>query len=179
MDYETQTPWLFKPLFVNFCYGGGVSLSAQTCDPPTAVSVSSITSTTATVNWTPYGGASFTWLHYKVQGAGSESTVSVAGSSYQLTGLSPCHTYEVRLRSACGSIFTSAFTSTETFETESSDPSVNVTLSEHASPCYKFATATSGFFKYDWTNGVQSETTYDPEILITVPGNYNLLATDL
>gem|GEM_PF-1378628 len=178
MDYESQTPWLFKPLFVNFCYGGEVSLFAQTCDPPTAVSVSSITSTTATVNWTPYGGASFTWVHYKVQGAGSESTVSVAGSSYQLTGLLPCHTYEVRLRSACGSIFTSAFTSTETFETESSDPSVEVTVDDAYNPCYKRVSATSGFVRYDWTDGVTTKTDFGKEILITRPANYTVIVYD-
>jgi hypothetical protein len=130
------------------------------------------------VNWTPYGGASFTWVHYKVHGADSESTVSVAGSSYQLTGLLPCHTYEVRLRSACGSIFTSDYTSTQTFETESSDPSVEVTVDDAYNPCYKRVSATSGFVRYDWTDGVTTKTNVGKEILITRPANYTVIAYD-
>ena len=162
--------------------GGGVNLSAQTCDPPTAVSVSSITSTTATVNWTPYGGASFTWVHYKVQGAGSESTVSVAGSSYMLTGLSPCTTYEVRLRSACGSIVTSAYTSTEQFKTATSNPTVEISVEMLDNGCTAVIGATEGFVSYIWTKtGVSGADTLDNDttgLLIKSPGEYNVLATD-
>ena len=145
--------------------------------------MSSITSTSATVSWTPYGGASHTIVYYRVQGAGTWSSVNVAGSSYNLTVLLPCHTYEVRLRSLCGSVFVSDYTDIETFSTESSNPSVQISVEMINNGCTATMGGTAGFVSYLWSAaGSDSTMLVDNDttgITVDLPGTYYVLATDI
>lgn len=103
-----------------------------TCDPPTNVSISNITTSSGKVSWTAASGASHYYVHYKACGAVGETPVLVSGTNYTINNLDPCTTYEVRLRSACpdgGSYIYSDFTNIENFTTANSNPAVSLSIS--------------------------------------------------
>ncbi|MDX1683872.1 MAG: fibronectin type III domain-containing protein [Saprospiraceae bacterium] len=99
---------------------GAGCLSAScggSCSTPTGLSVSGITQTSATVSWNSVSGANTYDLEYKVNTGTSWTRVSTSSTSYNLTGLSPGTTYDVRVRAVCSGS-TSNWSGIVTFTTD-------------------------------------------------------------
>ena len=92
--------------------------SGNPCLAPTGLSVTNIDTSSATVSWTA-GGTENAWkLQYKTTAStdwGSE--ILVAATTYNLTGLIPGTTYEVRVKSDCGNGDESTWSLSYTFTT--------------------------------------------------------------
>lgn len=86
-----------------------------TCQAPSGVTVSAITNSSASVNWTANNGES-TWnLQYR-KGTGSWTTKSNITKPYALTGLDANSTYEVKV--ACAEGCTSGYSTAASFKTK-------------------------------------------------------------
>ena len=72
-----------------------------TCDMPTNLQVSNVTSTSAEVSWTA-GGVEDTWVvEHKLQGTSEWQVQTVNTTQVTLTDLTPSSTYMVRVKSVC------------------------------------------------------------------------------
>jgi hypothetical protein len=76
---------------------------APSCNPPTNITVSNISSNSAQIGWAAVSGATGYSLQYRVVGTNTWTTVVNATSPHTLTGLNPDTDYECQLRSVCGS----------------------------------------------------------------------------
>ena len=95
----------------------------QTCDAPTAVSVSGITQTGATVSWTA-GGSENQWeIEYTAQGSTAQTATATA-NPYTLNGLQPGTQYSVKVRALCDASagLQSDWSAAQTFTTLEADP---------------------------------------------------------
>ncbi|MBS1731423.1 MAG: M4 family metallopeptidase [Bacteroidetes bacterium] len=91
--------------------GGGGS-----CNIPSSLSSSALTSSSATLSWSNTGAVSYN-LQWKNTSAGSWTTVSgISGTSYNLSGLTSCTNYQFQVQSVCSS-GSSAYSSAATFQT--------------------------------------------------------------
>ncbi len=92
----------------------------QTCNAPTGLTSSSISSTGATVSWNAASGASSYNLQYKATSASTWTTVSVSGStSKALTGLTAGTSYNFQVQTVCSS-GSSGYSTAATFTTTGS-----------------------------------------------------------
>lgn len=80
-----------------------VSASAGACttSAPTGVTVSGITRTSASVNWTALVGATYS-VQYRKAGTATWTTVPVSTNSYNISGLTESTQYEVQVANVCG-----------------------------------------------------------------------------
>ena len=108
----------------------------SSCDAPTNLAVSNITTTGATATWTA-GGTESAWnLQYKAASAANwSSSINVTTPTYSFTGLTPNTAYQVRVQAACDAATTSDWTAAVSFTTaqESGDPCVapsNLTVTD-------------------------------------------------
>jgi len=86
------------------------------CDAPTGLTVSNITTNSATATWTA-GGSETAWnIQYKLQSASQWQEANVQTTSYNIEGLTASSTYEVRVKAICSADNQSDFVST-TFTT--------------------------------------------------------------
>ncbi|MDQ2769707.1 MAG: fibronectin type III domain-containing protein [Bacteroidota bacterium] len=93
-----------------------VALMVTSCPPPTALAASSISSTSASITFTPVSGATSYVVTYTRQGNAAQ-TVSTATSPVALSGLTPASIYTVTVMTDCGGGNTSATTSPISFTT--------------------------------------------------------------
>ncbi|MCB0529504.1 MAG: T9SS type A sorting domain-containing protein [Saprospiraceae bacterium] len=93
--------------------GGGGS-----CGTPGSLSATNITQTSATLGWGAVSGATSYNLQYKLSVAGSWTTVSVGGTSYNLSGLTAGSTYNYQVQAVCGAT-TGSYSSASSFTTQS------------------------------------------------------------
>lgn len=79
-----------------------VSASAGACttSAPTGVTVSGITRTSASVNWTALVGATYS-IQYRKVGTATWTTVPVSTNSYNISGLTEATQYEVQVANVC------------------------------------------------------------------------------
>ncbi|MFM2267262.1 MAG: hypothetical protein RL757_703 [Bacteroidota bacterium] len=84
--------------------------STTTCGLATNLAASSITSTTATISWTPPTGVTASALEYRIVGAANYTILTGITSPRALTGLTANSTYEYRIVSSCGTSGTSTTT---------------------------------------------------------------------
>ncbi|MBP3763833.1 MAG: choice-of-anchor J domain-containing protein, partial [Bacteroidales bacterium] len=89
-----------------------VAIGQLTCPVPTALSVSGISETEATLSWTA-GGEESEWI-VSINGG---DWVTVTSNPYTLTGLTSSTQYNVRLRAVCGAGDTSLMTANTAFRT--------------------------------------------------------------
>ena len=103
--------WPF-PQTTTFCLDTTV-IPAPACPAPTALALSSITTTTANLSWTA-GAAETTW-EYQVVPAGTtaaESGIVTYDNPLALAGLSSNTSYDLYLRAVCNTVAVSEWTST-------------------------------------------------------------------
>lgn len=108
---QVQNAWY--AVGVGTAGGGGT-----TCNVPTGLASSSVTSTSATVSWAAATGAVSYNLQYKTSAASAYTTISgITGTSYNLTGLAASTTYNYKVQSVCSGSSTSAYSTTASFTT--------------------------------------------------------------
>ncbi|MCW5899295.1 MAG: fibronectin type III domain-containing protein [Flavobacteriales bacterium] len=101
------------------CYALNASATAvQTCNTPTGLAASGITASAATLSWNAVSGATGYSLQYKLNSAGTWTTVNVAGTSSTITGLSANTAYNARVATVCAGS-TSAYGTQVNFTTAS------------------------------------------------------------
>lgn len=141
------------------------------CNAPASVSVSGITTTAATLNWTSATGASTYNVNYRVSGAATWTTASTAATSYALSGLTASTTYQYQIQTVCGSTGSSSFTSVATFTTAAAG----------CSDTYESNNSTSAAkvvpFNTDLYAVIGSSTDNDYYKFTTVSGSTNLKIT--
>lgn len=94
--------------------------NGATCQPPTSLSVGSITTTTATASWTaasPVPGAGYDWYVIEAIGGTIVQSANTATTSVNLTSLTPATQYDFVVRSVCELGVDYSVTVTETFAT--------------------------------------------------------------
>lgn len=83
---------------------------------PTGLSSSNVTSSSATLSWTPVAGATSYTIQYKLSSAGTWTTAgTTAAVTYNLSGLSAAQTYQWQVKTDC-----SNYSATASFTTTSS-----------------------------------------------------------
>lgn len=80
--------------------GGGGGGGGGTCNTPTGLAISNITSSSATASWNAVSGANNYTFEYRASG-GSWTVVNPTSTTYNMTGLSPTTTYETRVKANC------------------------------------------------------------------------------
>ncbi|HPZ04138.1 MAG TPA: fibronectin type III domain-containing protein, partial [Bacteroidales bacterium] len=87
------------------------------CITPTNLAISNISSTEATAIWTA-GGSETSWqIEYKTAVATTWTTQVVSAPTYTMTGLQPYTSYDVRVKSLCGTTAESGYTAVVSFTT--------------------------------------------------------------
>ncbi len=96
-------------------------VAAPTCLPPTALSLNSVTATTANVGWTT-GGATNWEIEYGPAGftPGTGARVSATTNPFTITGLSPSTRYDFVVRDSCGVGNVSFWSNASSFRTSCS-----------------------------------------------------------
>ncbi len=94
--------------------------AAPTCDTPTGISTSGVSSSAFTVNWSSSANASSYDVDMRPSG-GSWTTVNTSGTSYTFSGLAASTNYEYRVASIC-SFGTSSYSATGSVTTSSNNP---------------------------------------------------------
>ncbi|GIV44901.1 MAG: hypothetical protein KatS3mg035_2024 [Bacteroidia bacterium] len=84
-------------------YTVNISNASSTCNVPTSVTASNITTNSATISWTAVSGAVSYTVQYKTSSATTWSTATATTNSLNLTGLSASTTYNVQVRTNCSS----------------------------------------------------------------------------
>lgn len=89
-----------------------------TCVTPYNLTATNINDNDADLSWTDGGGSSTFWLRYREVGAPIWDSVLVNATTYNLTGLNSCTSYEYQVLSDCGSGDVSAYSAISTFDTD-------------------------------------------------------------
>lgn len=135
--------------------------SGSTCNVPASLSASSVTSSSATLNWGAATGAVSYNVQYRIVGAGTWTSTTSTTNSKSLTGLASSTNYEWQVQTVCSS-GSSAFSSTSTFST--SAPSCGVPAASAGSLTNTAATiswgAVSGAVTYNLNWKLASAGTY-------------------
>ena len=87
------------------------------CPIPTSLSVMSITTTSAILNWGVVPGAISYSIQYRPAGTSGWSYTTSTGTSVTVSGLTPATTYEFQVQTICSAIDSSGFTSSTIFTT--------------------------------------------------------------
>lgn len=93
-----------------------VTCAPPTCNTPTGVSSSMITSTSAKISWSAVAGATKYQIQYRPVGAPSWLKKNATTTSKNLTGLTPSTTYQYKVKTICAA-GNSPFSITQTFTT--------------------------------------------------------------
>jgi subtilisin family serine protease len=94
-----------------------IGTAAPTCDEPSSLSTSNITTTTATISWGGVTGAANYEVRFRVAG-GSYQFFNASGTSLNITGMTPNTTYEWSVRTNCTNGLTSAWPANVQFTTD-------------------------------------------------------------
>lgn len=106
----------------NAFYAVGIGTDASGCDAPTGLNATSITKNSATLVWSPVGGAKAYNLQWRLSTFGTWTTVSNLDTNrYDLTGLTAGFSYDFRVQTKCTDTTSSVFSGAYTFSTLSSN----------------------------------------------------------
>ena len=89
------------------------------CTTPTGLSATSITTTSATLNWGAVAGAASYNVQYKLSSATGWTTVTASTNSKALTGLVAGRTYNYQIQTVCSASESSSYSAASTFNTAS------------------------------------------------------------
>src|SRR5206468_6581962 len=90
-------------------WAGVAASGAVTCTVPSGLNATSVTSTSATLNWSSAGGATAYNIQYRAVGNATWTSTTSTGTSKQISGLSSSTQYEFQVQSDCGGGNTSSF----------------------------------------------------------------------
>lgn len=99
-------------------YFSTTSQAGPSCGTPFGLSATSITTTTATLNWLAISGAGSYNVQWRVVGSGTWSTGSTANTSLAVSGLSAGTNYEFQVQAVCSGT-PGSFSTSATFTTNS------------------------------------------------------------
>lgn len=101
--------------------------TSTSCGTPGSLSAGSVTSTSATLNWTAVSGAASYNIRYKSTASTNWTTTSATSTSKSISGLSGSTVYEFQVQAVCSS--TGAYSASATFTTlNSAGTTNNVTI---------------------------------------------------
>ncbi len=87
------------------------------CEPPSELTIDNITDNSATINWSSVLAAESYDIQYKETSSAMWMNANVVGTTFSLTNLSPCTSYEVQIQTNCAGGVNTGFTSSYTFST--------------------------------------------------------------
>jgi hypothetical protein len=96
---------------------GCTPASGGTCGIPTSLSATSVTSSSATLNWSAVSGATSYNVRYKATASSTWINNSTSSTSLAVSGLSASTSYEFQVQAVCGAN-SSAYSSSATFTTQ-------------------------------------------------------------
>ncbi|MBK9524915.1 MAG: fibronectin type III domain-containing protein [Bacteroidetes bacterium] len=141
----------------------GCQAPSTTCNVPTGMSTASITSSSATLNWTAVSAATSYNVQYRIVGAANWTATTSATNSKALTGLTASSNYEWQVATVCAS-GSSAFTASTNFST-SAVATCNVPTGMST------ASITSSSATLNWT-AVSGATSYNVRYRIVGAANW-------
>lgn len=107
------------------------------CGVPTGLTVTNISSATASLNWNAFAGATNYQARYRKKGTTTWNTAAVVPPVRNLTGLAQLTTYEWQARSKCSGVWT-AWTGKKLFATISAAPPATYCASNGASQAFEY-----------------------------------------
>ena len=120
-------------------YTVNITAAAPTCDTPTGLAMSNITTNSATASWNAVTGALSYDVRFRQTGTSTWTTGNVSGTAASLTGLSSGTNYEVQVRTNCSGL-SSSYSSSVTFTTDTPPPT----------------SCTGGITSYPYSEGFES-----------------------
>ena len=105
-------------LALNLLINGAVT-STSGCGIPSGLIITSITATSAILNWIAVSGATSYNIQYRQVGTSTWSTTTSGTNSVAVSVLTPATNYEFQVQTICGGSTTSAFSGSGTFTTSS------------------------------------------------------------
>ncbi len=151
--------------------------SAPVCGVPSGLTATSITTTSATLNWSIVTGVISYNIHYRQIGTGTWSSTTSGTTSVAISGLLPCTDYEFQVQAGCICSTSSAFSSSTNFTTLT--PTCGIPSSLSATSITPYAAtlnwsavtgATNYTIQYRQTGTVTWSTTTSPITSVTISG---------
>jgi hypothetical protein len=157
------------------------TLAPPTCNVPSGITTTNIKATSATSTWAAVANVIHYTYEYKISTATTWTVVpQVMGNTFQMTGLTPAKTYNVRIRTNCNGM-TSAYSATKNFttlavcagDTESNNTAATfkVTLKSGTAVNGKIGTSTD----VDWYKFANTSSAKNIRVTLTnLPADYNV-----
>jgi hypothetical protein len=164
-------------------YNAGTCLTACTgssCNAPTGMSTTSITTSSATFNWTAVSGAASYNVRYRVVSNLTWTNSSTASASFNVAGLSSATNYEWQVQTVCSG-GSSAFTASTLFTTLTSvcTDVYEPNNSKNSAAIIPVATNISALInptgEYDWFTFSNTSAQRNIRVTLTnLPANYDV-----
>ncbi|MBK8499651.1 MAG: fibronectin type III domain-containing protein [Flavobacteriales bacterium] len=116
-NYQVQTVCSASSSAFSAASSFTTSAAGGTCNAPSGLAASAITSTTATVSWATVSGATGYNLQYKLASSGTWTTYNTTGTAVNFTGLTANTSYNAQVQAVCSggnSAYSNAITFTTT-----------------------------------------------------------------
>lgn len=143
----------------------------STCGTPAALSATSVTATSATLNWGAVSGATSYNVRFKPTSSSTWTSGTVSTTSAQATGLTANTQYEFQVQAVCGST-TGAYSASSNFTTSSGSTCTDVYEPNNSSSAYKTIAVNTNI-----TGLISSTTDTDWFRFTTTSPNTNIRAT--
>lgn len=136
----------------------GTTTTTTTCNVPAGLSATSLTSGSATFNWSSTGAAGYN-VRYKPNTSSTWTSASSGSTFLSVSGLSPSTNYEFQVAGVCSGTVSSAFSSSCTFSTLANTTSV---CNVPAGTSVTNITKSSAALKWTSTGAVSYNVRYKP-----------------
>ena len=158
------------------------TLAASSCGTPSGLNATSITTSSATLNWAAVAGATSYSLQRKLASSSTWTTTNnLSATSFSLTGLSANTSYNYRVRATCGTLngvysATATFTTAPASCTDQFEPNNSRTGAYTGTPVgTAFTAQIATVSDVDWYRFANTSTQRNIKIeLTTLPADYDL-----
>jgi hypothetical protein len=123
-NYEFHVQVVCSTGTSSFSSSGTFTTTTITCPVPTGFSATSITTTSAMLNWTAVTGAIGYTVDYRIAGTSGWSYTTTSGTSVTVTGLSSGTVYEYQVQTLCSTVDSSGNSTSSLFTTTMSTTQV-------------------------------------------------------